>query len=314
MTARLNDSRDAIALEAVCCDLCGADDPDPVRELRDLMFGTTSQTFQLVRCRRCGLDYLNPRPPLSELDRFYRDDYAPFARRGIAARVKSLTFRREVAAIWPLLAPQRRILDLGCATGELLQSVRSHGNDNLLGIEPSATAAATARNRWGLDVITGTLESAQLETSSVDTALLAHTIEHLPSPSRTLAELHRVIKPGGALVLWLPNADSWAAGLFGRYWIGYDAPRHFYDFTAATLARMLRHNGFAMESIQHEWIGLEWSWAIRLWLRERHSSSRLNGLLTALHPALTAVLTPMAIAAALARHGGRIRVVATRLP
>jgi SAM-dependent methyltransferase len=302
-----------VALEAVGCDLCGADDTEPLRQLRDRMFETTSQAFQLVRCRRCGLIYLNPRPPVDELGQYYRDDYAPFARHGLAARVKSQTFRREVASLWRLLVPPKRVIDIGCATGELLQSIQVHGNDNLLGIEPSSIAAATARSRWGLEVVTGTLEAACLPDASVDTALLAHTIEHLPSPTRTLAELHRVIKPGGAVVLWLPNADSWAARVLGGWWIGYDAPRHLYDFTPGTLARLLRQNGFAVQSIDHEWIGLEWSWALRLRLRDRRPDSRLNGVLASLHPAMTALFTPVAAMAALAGHGGRIRVVAMRL-
>jgi SAM-dependent methyltransferase len=312
MTAGLSASPNIVALEAVCCDLCGANDTEPLRQLRDRMFETTAQTFQLVRCRRCGLLYLNPRPPVSELGRYYRDDYAPFARHGLAARVKSLTFRREVAALWPLLAPPKRVIDVGCATGELLQSIQAHGNDNLLGIEPSATAAEIARTRWELEVITGTLEDACLPAASVDTALLAHTAEHLPSPSRTFAELRRVVKPGGAVVLWLPNADSWAARLLGDWWIGYDAPRHLYDCTPASLARVLRQSGFAVRSIRHEWIGLEWSWALRLRLRDRRPESRLNGILAALHPVLTAALTPPAALAALAHRGGRIRVVARR--
>ncbi|HEX7103341.1 MAG TPA: class I SAM-dependent methyltransferase [Nitrolancea sp.] len=306
-------SPDTVALESVRCDLCGADDAEQLRQLRDRMFETTRQPFQLVRCRRCGLLYVNPRPPISELGRFYRDDYAPFARHGLAARVKSYTFIRDVAALWPLLAPPRRVIDLGCATGELLHSIREHGNDNLLGIEPSAAAAQSARTRWGLEVITGTLEAARLPAASVDTALLAHTAEHLPSPSRTFAELHRVIRPGGAVVLWLPNAESWAARLLGDWWIGYDVPRHLYDFTPATLAFMLRQSGFAVQSLQHEWIGLEWSWALRLWLRNQRPDSRLNTLLASLHPIMTAAFTPPAALAALMHHGGRIRVVARRL-
>jgi SAM-dependent methyltransferase len=160
--------------------------------------------------------------------------------------------------------------------------------------------------------MTGTLEDSQLPPASVDTALLAHTVEHLPSPARTFAELQRVIKPEGAVVLWLPNADSWAARWLGEWWIGYDAPRHFSDFTPATLARLLRHNGFAVQSIRHEWIGLEWSWAVRLWLRDRHPDSRLNKLLAVSHPGLTAACTPVAALAAMAHRAGRIRVIATR--
>jgi SAM-dependent methyltransferase len=303
----------AESLESVSCDLCGADDTAPVRQLRDRMFAATDEVFQLVRCRRCGLLYLNPRPPVSDIARYYRDDYAPFARRGLSARVKSLTFEREVAGLWPLLAPPGRVIDVGCATGELLRAVRDRGNPNVLGIEPSHGAATIARQRWRLDVIVGTLEAAQLPSGSVDTALMSHTAEHLPSPSETFAELHRVLKPGGAIALWVPNAASFAARMLGEWWIGYDAPRHFYTYTPATLSRLLAQHGFAVRSIRHEWIGLEWSWALRLWLRDRWPGSSINPVLTALHPALTAAFTPVSALAAAAKQGGRIRIVAHRM-
>ena len=221
--------------EHVCCDLCGADDAQPVIDLRDRMFRSTSSTFQLVRCRRCGLHYLNPRPTIDEIGKYYLEDYAPFARNGIAARVKSLTVDRDVKLLWHFLRPPARVIDVGCATGDLLQAVRAHGNPNVLGIEPSEHAAERARERWGIDVLNSTLEQACLPDASIDVAILSHTIEHLPSPSTTLSELRRVITPSGALILWLPNVESLAARLLGEWWIGYDAPRHFYGFTPDTL-------------------------------------------------------------------------------
>ncbi len=296
--------------EHVCCDLCGADDAQPVIDLRDRMFRSTSSTFQLVRCRRCGLHYLNPRPTIDEIGKYYLEDYAPFARNGIAARVKSLTVDRDVKLLWHFLRPPARVIDVGCATGDLLQAVRAHGNPNVLGIEPSEHAAERARERWGIDVLNSTLEQACLPDASIDVAILSHTIEHLPSPSTTLSELRRVITPSGALILWLPNVESLAARLLGEWWIGHDAPRHFYGFTPDTLTRLLRLQGFQVRSITHEWIGLEWSWALRLIAQDRISDARLDKMLAALHPALTLALTPISAAAALMRRAGRIRVVA----
>ncbi len=297
-------------LESVCCDLCGADDAQPVIELRDRMFGTTSSVFQLVRCRNCGLHYLNPRPTIDEIGGYYPEDYAPFARNGIAARVKELSVDRDVKLLWHYLAPPARVIDVGCATGDLLQAVRAHGNPNVLGIEPSAHAANGARQRWGIDVLNNTLERASLPDDSVDVAILSHTIEHLPSPSTTLSELRRVVAPSGALVLWLPNVESFAARLLEEWWIGYDAPRHFYGFTPDTLTQLLRLHGFQVHSITHEWIALEWSWALRLIARDRISNARLDKMLATLHPALTLALTPVSAAAALMHRAGRIRVVA----
>ena len=299
-------------LVSVSCDLCGADDPAPVLDLTDRMFETTEQVFHLVRCRRCGHLYLNPRPGVEHLERYYTADYAPFARSGIAGNVKRRTIMHEVDELWPLLQPPRRVVDVGSATGDLLATIRERGNPNVLGIEPSAHAAGLARERAGIETITGTLEEARLEAGTVDVLLMSHTIEHLPSPSRTLAEIGRVLAPDGKLILWLPNAGSFAATLLRSWWIGYDAPRHFHDFTPATLSRLLAQHGFRIATIRHEWIGLEWSWGLRLMAHERVHNRSLDAALARLHPLLTLACTPVSGVAAIAHRAGRIRVIATR--
>lgn len=299
-------------METVVCDLCGADDAESLLMLRDRMFRTTEEAFRLVRCRRCGLRYLNPRPATEVLDRYYPATYDPFARRGLSARIKARQYRRAVDELWPFLSPPARVLDLGCATGDLLQVVRERGNPNVVGIEPSIHAAAISRDRYGLDVHAGQLADAAIPDASLDAVLMSHVIEHLPSPSRTLTEIARVLRPGGTVVLWLPNADSLAARFWDDAWMGYDAPRHLYTFTPVTLTALLQRTGFVVREIQHEWIGLEWSWGLRLRARERWRSDAGERLLTRLHPALTAAFTPLAATAALARKAGRIRVIARR--
>ncbi|HEU4792810.1 MAG TPA: class I SAM-dependent methyltransferase, partial [Nitrolancea sp.] len=268
--------------------------------------------FRLVRCRRCELRYLNPRPAVEALDRYYPATYDPFSRRGLSARIKARQYRRTVDELWPLLAPPARVLDLGCATGDLLQAVRERGNPNVLGIEPSTHAASIARERYGLDVRAGQLADAAIPDASLDAVLMSHVIEHLPSPTRTLTEIARILRPGGTVVLWLPSADSLAARFLGDAWMGYDTPRHLYTFTPATLTTLLQRTGFVVREIQHEWIGLEWSWGLRLCARERWNSEAVEWLLALLHPALTAAFTPLSAAAALTRKAGRIRVIARR--
>ena len=276
------------------------------------MFHTTDEIFHLVRCRQCGHLYLNPRPDVAHLDRYYAADYAPFARSGIAGRIKRWTVKREVDELWEILKPPARVVDVGSATGDLLSAIRARGNPSVLGVEPSEHAARLARERAGIETITGTLEDAQLPSNSVDVLLMSHTIEHLPSPTRTLAEIGRVLSPDGTLILWLPNAASLAAHRLGEWWIGYDAPRHFHDFTLETLTRLLASQGFEIQSVHHEWIGLEWSWALRLMLHERWHSGAIDMALARFHPLLTLAFTPISTAAALLHRAGRIRVVAGR--
>jgi len=303
-----------LATESVACDLCGADDPEPYLPLVDRMLLGRSERYRLVRCRRCGLLYLDPRPTPDALVAAYPDDYAPFTRHGIAARAKSAQTRRTVDALWPYLQPPARVLDLGCATGDLLDAVRAHGNLNVLGIEPSERAAAIARSVRQLDVHVGDLESAALPTASVDVALLSHVLEHLASPSATLRELRRVLRPGGTLVLWLPNAASLAATVLRERWMGYDAPRHLYAFSIETLSSTLDRAGFAVTEVSHEWIGLEWSWGLRYLVRERSEYGWMDRGLARLHPFTTAAFTPLSALAAAVGRAGRIRVTARARP
>ena len=76
-----------------------------------------------------------------------------------------------------------------------------------------------------------------------------HVIEHLTGPRRVLTDIHRILKPGGRLLLELPNYDGYARAVFGTYWAALDVPRHLYHFTPATLDALLRRVGFRPETI-----------------------------------------------------------------
>lgn len=315
--------------------------------LRDRVAGTTDQRFVLVRCSTCDLLRLHPPPDAATLARAYGPGYAPHTRPGLSGRVKGWLERRSVRRLWPVLRPPRRVLDVGCARGELLSAIRDRGNPNIAGVEPGEAAADVARRR-GLDVRTGFLEDAAFPSGSFDTLIASHTLEHVPDPVAFLREAHRILsgretgrgmasplpnpegsrrgealprpvsatanaggtrhRGRGVLLLWLPNAASVEARLFGRFWIGYDAPRHLTTFTVATLRQALDETGFDVWSIKHEAIGLEWAWALRLWLRER--SPALEPVLRRLHPLLIVLATPAAALSALLGRSGRIRVVA----
>jgi SAM-dependent methyltransferase len=201
------------------------------------------------------------------------------------------------------------VLDVGCATGELLLAVREAGNANVAGVEPGERAASVARER-GLNIYSGLLEDAAIESDSVDMVVMSHTLEHVRDPVATLREALRVLRPGGALLLWLPNVESVEARVLGRYWIGYDPPRHLTTFGVSTLTRALDLAGFRVAQVRHETVGLEWAWAVRLAARER--SPALERVLARLHPLLIVAATPLAAIGALTRRSGRVRVIAVK--
>lgn len=140
------------------------------------------------------------------------------------------------------------VCDLGCWVGFLLSEAERRGWD-AWGVEPSRFAAAFARERLGLRVQTGSLESAELPAGHFDAAVMGDVIEHLPDPGAAVERVVGLVRPGGVLYLALPDAGSTVARSLGARWWSV-LPTHVHYFTRASLARLLARYGFAIE-----WMG-----------------------------------------------------------
>lgn len=272
----------------VACLVCGADDAAPFMKMRDRLLGLDG-VFYLVRCRCCGLIYQNPQLTLVELARYYPPEYHPFLpaiederypwrrwdrQRGVDRRCRAVIARAGVRT--------GRVLDVGCATGIFLDGMRRWGWQ-AYGVEPNPMASAYARERLGLDVITAELETAGLPEATFDVVTLWDVLEHVPDPRRTLVEVRRVLRPGGLLVLSLPNIESVEARLFGRYWAGWDQPRHLALFPLSVLVRLLNETGFVRPEIT-AFTGYHGTLVLSLefWLGEKVPQPRLRAFLAGL--------------------------------
>jgi SAM-dependent methyltransferase len=297
--------------QAFRCPLCGNDSATIVRVLHDRIAQTSAEDFSLARCGRCGLFRLHPQPTAETLDRAYPDEYAPFNRPGLSGKAKRWLERKGVQDLWDYLRPPRAILDVGCAGGELLDMIRRAGNNDVHGLEPDSYAAGRARER-GIPVTEGYLESARFPPASFSTVLLDHVLEHVDDPDIFMGHVGNIVVGGGAVVVWIPNVDSDAARFLGKYWMGYDAPRHLTTFSFATLSALLDKHGFRVVRVHHERSGLEWAWGLRLWAREHVAG--MEPLLRRLHAPLILLATPLGVWSARRRRSGRVRVVAVRRP
>ena len=119
-----------------------------------------------------------------------------------------------------------------------------------LGIELNEQAAVYARDRMGLNIITGNFLGADLPSHYFDVITLWDVLEHLPDPLPVLQKLSKIIRPGGLLVLNLPNPESWEARRFGPLWIGWDLPRHLNLFPLPLLSSLLEKVGFNHPTIK----------------------------------------------------------------
>ena len=146
-----------------------------------------------------------------------------------------------------------RVLDIGCATGSLLERLKGRGWETT-GIEISAAQAEYGRQKRGLDVRDLPLEENLFPAESFDVVLASHLIEHVNDPAALVHEVHRILAPGGRFFVTTPNIAGFQAKLFGSRWRSaiFD---HLYLFSATTLSRLLRQQGFVIEKIA-TWGGL----------------------------------------------------------
>jgi len=142
------------------------------------------------------------------------------------------------------------LLEVGCGSGMYLDLMRALGWRRVAGVDISAKAIAQAEAMLGLEVYCGHLNDAGFADESFDAASLSHTLEHVAEPATLLAELHRILKPGGRVAIVVPNAESLAARRFGADWFHLDAPRHLANFTRRSLSLALRRAGFVVETMR----------------------------------------------------------------
>jgi SAM-dependent methyltransferase len=158
---------------------------------------------------------------------------------------QKLFFRYTVARRpWRTLEQETpgRLLDVGCGRGDLGAALVAQGWC-VAGVDPSSEAVAFARAR-GVDAQAGTLERVEYEDESFDAVVMRHSLEHVPDPIADLRRIHRLLKPGGLLLLALPNFDSWERHRFGSAWFHLDLPRHRTHFGPGSLRLALEKSGF----------------------------------------------------------------------
>jgi 2-polyprenyl-3-methyl-5-hydroxy-6-metoxy-1,4-benzoquinol methylase len=237
-------------METVDCILCGKSETRLAFAAKDRL-AVTADPFSIVRCQRCGLLFLNPRPTQEEMGRYYPyseygDAFTPAIEDepSVVTRFNRLYHMERLCRAVERVKREGQLLDVGCATGNFLDRMRRRGNWRVYGVEVNEEAAHYAQDRFGLDVFVGELGAAGYPEHSFDIVTLWNVMEHLHSPLDTLKEVWQLLKDDGVLILSVPNVDSLDARIFGDRWIGLDPPRHLYVFSPETVSQLLSKAGF----------------------------------------------------------------------
>jgi len=192
-----------------------------------------------VKCRNCQLIYMNPMEKVSKTNEYYskaKNTHAPTIRESYLRTAES-----QVSLVRKY-ANGTNLLDIGCAQGFFLFGAAKAGYTTK-GIEIAQDAAAYARKEFGLDIEIKPFEELRFAENHFDVVTLWQVLEHVPYPLMMLKEVHRILKPGGVLVVSTPNIEAMPAKMLRKRW--WDIKRlHINQFTTKTLTDILQNTGF----------------------------------------------------------------------
>jgi SAM-dependent methyltransferase len=234
-----------VATSHPLCPVCGSPETARSFEARDPHYGNAGCWWER-ECRRCRSLFLDPMPTAEQIDGFYPEAeyyaYRPAERKSALSRALRRLVGFTPGTREPAFAAPGRVLDFGCGAGDFLVELRERGWD-CHGVELNAQAIAVARER-GLDVRRAIDGPDGFPDAGFDYVRANHSLEHVLDPRATLAEMFRVLKPGGTLFIGVPTRDGLPAKLFGRHWWYLGAPVHPVTFSTGGLVGLLRSLGF----------------------------------------------------------------------
>jgi SAM-dependent methyltransferase len=231
------------------CQICGGKEFTLLFECTDHL--VSHRQFPVEKCRRCGFTITGNAPEPDVIGSYYESpDYISHTGGeksisdilyGLARTFMLGTKARKVRRFTKLRTGS--ILDIGAGTGHFVKRLRSLGWQ-AEGVEVSDTARDYAINKNGVELL-GSLSEGNFSPGRFDAVTLWHVLEHIHDTDELLMSISKHIKPGGTLLLALPNSLSADARFYREHWAAYDVPRHLWHFDSKSINSLVNRHDFA---------------------------------------------------------------------
>jgi 2-polyprenyl-3-methyl-5-hydroxy-6-metoxy-1,4-benzoquinol methylase len=230
-------SLDKLETIEVPCNLCGA---------RDFLPLHANCSLSIVRCRACKLVFVNPQPTIEALREYHaagellsQDGWSSYFHHS-QKQIRELWEERFTDVKRWKQAPIVSLLDVGAGYGDFLHYVSKHGWQ-ASGFEFSPAAANVSREKYGIPLAVGDLFEMPFPNRSFDIITMWHVLEHLADPMAVLRRLFELLRPGGVLVIEVPNLNCLVRK---SYQVPLTVNLHLYHFSSTTLSSLVTAAGF----------------------------------------------------------------------
>lgn len=208
----------------------------------------SGESFQLLHNEVFDMLETSPQPSTKKLPEYYQsDDYISHtdSKRNLFERVyhlvRNISLSKKVKLINKSASGSKKLLDIGCGTGDFLESAEKSGW-SVNGIEPDRGAREIANIKTN-NKVQDTSALKNLQESSFDVITLWHVLEHLPDLEDQVRAIEKLLKEDGTLIIAVPNFKSFDAKFYQDYWAAYDVPRHLWHFSQKSISKLFSKIG-----------------------------------------------------------------------
>jgi 2-polyprenyl-3-methyl-5-hydroxy-6-metoxy-1,4-benzoquinol methylase len=234
------------------CPVCGSENYKNHLIVQD--YSISQESFSIVKCDTCSFQFTNPRPPASDIGKYYAsDEYISHTNKGnnpinLAYKMaRTFALRSKVNLINTITKNKKgRLLDYGCGTGHFLHAITKNGWKTV-GLEPDKDARNLARQQTPNSKIYKSLYNIETSEKKFNIITLWHVLEHIHDLNDTLQTLKSRLKQKGKLVVAVPNISSLDAQLYKQHWAAYDVPRHLYHFNQEAMKTLMLKHGMKVK-------------------------------------------------------------------
>lgn len=204
------------------CPLCGS---------INLKFCFNLSARKVYKCNNCHLKFLHPLPDEKELSAIYKNYYDSWKLEEFNSEVsqmKARTFDGYLDAISRFTTPSGKLLDIGCATGELLERAEMMGFD-VYGVEISPEGVAKSRKKFGDDkIINKKLSEEDFPKEFFSVITMSDVIEHIEKPGEFMKILSGILAKNGLIFMVTPDTSSWIKKILKKNWLHYKEEHLYY--------------------------------------------------------------------------------------